>query len=248
MTREILDQFQGKRNVTKYISNNGLVSYLTQSRSFADEASSLGACRLNTIENENKHVLFLFNKNDEEVGRYYIGKKLQGKTPSELAEIKNNLVFFDSWNPNIKEWVPCVGMKKNEDSAKRILMTAFETYEKNKKNQKESGEQIRQKQKSIDYYKKYGYTKESREREEEERVAYNIREYGTNDIQKINEIEKKRKEERKATWGTGIIIFFLLFVLPIFIMGMVQKCTGSHYSPFEDNNTEWQYKHTDKHY
>ena len=55
MTREILEQFQGKRNVTKYISDNGLVSYLTESRSFADEASSLGASKLNTIENEKKH-------------------------------------------------------------------------------------------------------------------------------------------------------------------------------------------------
>ena len=248
MTREILEQFQGKRNVTKIISDNGLVSYLTQSRSFADEASSLGVSKLNTIEKGNKHVLFLFNKNDEEVGRYYIGKRLQGKTPSEIAGIKKNLVFFDSWNPNTKAWVPCVGMIKNEDSAKRILMTAFETYEKNKKNQKESGEQIQQTQKSIDYYRKYGYTKECREREEEERVAYNIREYGTNDIQKIKEIEKKRKEERKATWGTGIVIFFLLFILPVFLMGLVQKCTGSKYDLFEDNDTEWQYKHTDKHY
>lgn len=110
MTREILDHFQGKRNVTKIISDNGLVSYLTPSRSFADEASSLGASKLNTVENENKHVLFLFNKNDEEVGRYYIGKRLQGKTPSDIVIIKNNLVFFDAWNPNTKKWVPCIGM------------------------------------------------------------------------------------------------------------------------------------------
>ena len=113
MTREILDQFQGKRNVTKIISDNGLVSYLSQSRSFADETSSLGASKLNTVENENKHVLFLFNKHDEEVGRYYIGKRLQGKTPSEIVGIKHNLVFFDAWNPNTKEWVPCIGMANN---------------------------------------------------------------------------------------------------------------------------------------
>ena len=248
MTREILDQFQGKRNVTKIISDNGLVSYLTPSRSFADEASSLGASKLNTVEKENKHVLFLFNQNDEEVGRYYIGKRLQGKTPSEIARIKHNLVFFDSWNPNTKEWVPCVGMINKEDSVNIILKTGFEAYEKNKKVQNETGEQIQKKRNAIDYYSKYGYSKESREREEEERETYNFREFGTNDIQKIKEIENKRKEERKATWGAGIVIFFLLFVLPIFFMGLVQKCTGSHYSPFEDNDTEWQYKHTDKHY
>ena len=112
MTREILEQFQGKQNVTKIICDNGIVVYLSQRRSFADEASSLGACKLNTVENDNKHVLFLFNKNDEEVGRYYIGKRLQGKTPSEIVGIKHNLEFFDSWNPNTKEWVPCIGMAK----------------------------------------------------------------------------------------------------------------------------------------
>ena len=135
MTREILDQFQGKRNVTKYISNNGLVSYLTQSRSFADEASSLGASKLNTIDNENKHVLFLFNKNDEEVGRYYLGKRLQGKTPSEIAGIKKNLVFFDSWNPNTKEWVPCVGVIDNnplrEVAAKAVSFDLEEKVQQN---------------------------------------------------------------------------------------------------------------------
>ena len=113
MTREILEQFQGKQNVTKIICDNGIVVYLSQRRSFTDVASSLGACKLNTIENENKHVLFLFNKNDEEVGRYYIGKKLQGKTPSEIVGIKHNLEFFDSWNSNTKEWVPCIGMANN---------------------------------------------------------------------------------------------------------------------------------------
>lgn len=149
MTREILEQFQGKRNVYKIISNNGLVSYLTQSRSFADEASSLGASKLNTVEKENKHVLFLFNKNDEEVGRYYLGKRLQGKTPSEIAGRKNDLVFFDSWNPNTKEWVPCVGIKNNDDSVKRTLKTGFETCEKNQKETEEDADGYESKEEII---------------------------------------------------------------------------------------------------
>lgn len=121
MIREILDQFQGKGNVTKVISDNGTVSYLTQSRSFGDEAYSLGASKLNTVEKEKKHVLFLFNSEDKEVGRYYLGKKLQGKTPSELVALKDNLAFFETWNPESKSWVPCVGLSSNAPDPKTSL-------------------------------------------------------------------------------------------------------------------------------
>ena len=113
MEREILDQFEGKMNVTKIIYDNGVVSYLTQSRRFDDEISAKGASRLNTIENEKKHVFFLFDNNDNEVGRYYLGKHLQGKSPSEIIELKDNLVFFESFNPEMKQWVPCIGISAN---------------------------------------------------------------------------------------------------------------------------------------
>nr|MCR4716902.1 hypothetical protein [Lachnospiraceae bacterium] len=111
MKREILEQFQGRENVTHIISDNGTEYYLTQSHSFGDEAYFKGASSLNTVENEKKHVLFLFNDKDEEVGRYYIGKKLQGKTPSELVALKDSLVIFETWNPESKSWVPCVGIQ-----------------------------------------------------------------------------------------------------------------------------------------
>lgn len=108
--KEILSHFQGKDNVRHYVNNNGAESWLTQEICFGDETTAKGACKLNTVENETKHVLFLFNSNDEEVGRYYIGKRLQGKTPSELIEIKDDLVFFKSFNPESKTWIPCVGV------------------------------------------------------------------------------------------------------------------------------------------
>ena len=117
MTRENLSAYNGKSNVTKITSDNGAVSYLTQSSTFADETNKLGACKLNTVENEKKHVLFLFNSSDAEVGRYYIGKKLQGKTPAELVEMKHCLCFFQSFNPNTQEWVPCVGEGKGDNLA-----------------------------------------------------------------------------------------------------------------------------------
>lgn len=110
MKRELLEQFEGKTNVTCIISDNGAETYLTQSRSFGDEAYNLGATKLNTVENEKKHVLFLFNSNDEEVGRYYIGKKLQGQTPDQILAQKENLCFFETWNPTLRSWVPCIGI------------------------------------------------------------------------------------------------------------------------------------------
>ena len=118
MTRETLNSFENRNNVTKITSDNGSMSYLTQSVSFGDETNARGACKLNTVENEKKHVLFLFNSADAEVGRYYLGKKLQGLTPEQLVEKKHNLCFFESFNPDTKSWVPCVGLSNQEDLAK----------------------------------------------------------------------------------------------------------------------------------
>ena len=121
MTRENLSNYQGENNVTKITSDNGSVSYLTASTAFADEKNRIGAAKLNTVENEKKHVLFLFNSEDAEVGRYYLGKKLQGKTPAQLAEMKHMLCFFKSYNPNTNEWVPCVGLGNGESLATKAV-------------------------------------------------------------------------------------------------------------------------------
>ena len=112
MQKEFLDSFEGKKNVWHIISDNGAESWITQEVSFADETCARGACKLNTVENEKKHVLFLFNNKDEEVGRYYIGKKLQGKTPEQITELKDQICFFESWNPSTNSWVPCISLKE----------------------------------------------------------------------------------------------------------------------------------------
>lgn len=117
MTRETLNTFENRNNVTKITGDDGSISYLTQSSTFADETNRLGAVSLNTVENEKKHVLFLFNENEAEVGRYYLGKKLQGKTPNTLANEKATLCFFESFNPATKSWVPCVGLSSQESLA-----------------------------------------------------------------------------------------------------------------------------------
>ena len=115
--KELLASFQGKKNVWHILLSNGTSSYLTQDWSFNYEASAKGACKLNTVENDKKHVLFLFNDRDAEVGRYYIGEKLRGLTPKQLTEIKHELCFFEAWNPETNKWVPCVG--KSKESVKK---------------------------------------------------------------------------------------------------------------------------------
>ena len=121
MTRENISAYEGENNVTRITSDNGSVSHLTQSISFIDEAYANGATSLTPVENEKKHVLFLFNEAGAEVGRYYLGKKLQGKTPQEIAELKHNLCFFKSFNPDTKAWVPCIGLSTQEDLSKSAV-------------------------------------------------------------------------------------------------------------------------------
>ena len=120
MRKDFLDSFEGKKNVWHIISDNGIENWLTQEVSFADETCAKGACKLNTVENETKHVLFLFNDKNEEVGRYYIEKKLQGKTPGQITELKDQICFFESWNPSTKSWVPCIGFSSIERSKRGI--------------------------------------------------------------------------------------------------------------------------------
>ena len=66
MKQEILTQFQGRNNVRHIVNDNGEESWLTPEISFRDETYAKGACKINTIENATKHVLLLFNNNDEE--------------------------------------------------------------------------------------------------------------------------------------------------------------------------------------
>lgn len=122
--KETLSFFQGKTNVIHCVMDNGQESYLSQSRSFDDEANAKGACKLNTVENEKKHVLFLFNSNNKEVGRYYLGKKLQGQTPDQIIGQIDRLCVFEAWNPETKSWVPCVGISA-DNSPKDIASKAI---------------------------------------------------------------------------------------------------------------------------
>lgn len=96
---------------------------MTQATSFSDEAYRTGACKLNTVETEKKHVLFLFNDKNQEVGRYYLGKKLQGKSQKELVQIVGSLCLFESWNPKSESGVPCFGLSSDDSNKNKLEMT-----------------------------------------------------------------------------------------------------------------------------
>jgi hypothetical protein len=234
MKVEILSEFQGRRNIRHIISDNGAEIFLTQGVSFADEITAKGACKLNTVENATKHVLFLFNDKNEEVGRYYIGKKLQGKTPGQITELKDNLAFFESYNPKTKKWVPCVGFRKSAQLVQPYMENAINQVSPNQKNT------INDATTGVNTNE---YTEEMFKQELADQEEKMLLEYGTTDEKKIEQIKKDRKDNRNV-WIFIIIIGVVMYMF----MGLIAKCTGSKFDPFEDNDTEWQYKHTDRHY
>ena len=232
MKTEILNEFQGKQNVRHIISDNGSECFLTQEVSFADETTAKGACKLNTVENEDKHVLFLFNSNNEEVGRYYLGKRLQGKTPSQLAEIKFDLVFFESFNLEQKEWVPCVGINKTNQYNQSLKKDAYNQTPPFPPNQKED-----HKDTLFENGSKFEY-KEMFNQEIADQKERDLLEYGTTDKKKIAQIKKDKKDNRNF-WIFIIIVGVVIYM----IMGLIQKCTGSKYNPLDDNS-QWEPRHT----
>ena len=235
MQKDFLDSFEGKKNVWHIILDNGIENWLTQEVSFADETCAKGACKLNTVENETKHVLFLFNDRNEEVGRYYIGKKLQGKTPEQITELKGQICFFESWNPSTKSWVPCVGFRKSAQLSQSLMENAINQVSPNRKDALNDA--------SVGTNTQYEYTEEMFKQEIADQEERDLLEYGTTDEMKIAQIKKDKKDNRNF-W----IFIILLGVIMYMIMGGIARCTGSKFDIFEDNDTEWQYKHTDRHY
>lgn len=73
-----------------------------------------------------------------------------------------------------------------------------------------------------------------------EEKANLIREYGTDDEKKIEEI----KRDRKASREVGCAIFIILFVVIPMLMGLVAKCSGNKgYDPY--NDAPWEPRHTE---
>lgn len=109
-TKKTITTYENRNNVTELVSDNGTVSYLTESVSYADKKHSLGFTKVNTYEENGKHVLFLMSSDFAVLHKAYMCKSLQGQTPSQIVAQKAVLCFFESFNPNTNQWVPCVSI------------------------------------------------------------------------------------------------------------------------------------------
>lgn len=109
------------------------------------------------------------------------------------------------------------------------------------------GQSLKEQHPSISN-KRLIYTEGSHKQYIADQVEKNLLEYGTTDEKKIEQINKVRKKDRNAAYKAGCTIVIILWVLFMLIPSLIAKCTGNKYDPFEDNDTEWQYKHTDRHY
>lgn len=89
----------------------------------------------------------------------------------------------------------------------------------------------------------YDYFREQMEKREEEDTQ-NIIEYGTCDPKKIEKIKREREKESRDNRNFWIFIVVLGIVIYM-IMGGLAKCTGNKFNPFDDYDSEWQYKHSD---
>lgn len=109
-TKKTIPSYENRNNVTELVSDNGTVSYLTESTSYADKKHSLGFTKVNTYEENGKHVLFLMSSDFAVLHKAFMCKALQGQTPAQIVAQKNVLCFFESFNPNTNQWVPCVSV------------------------------------------------------------------------------------------------------------------------------------------
>lgn len=231
--REILDYYQGKANVIHSVMADGRETWLSQEIPFTEEFDNKGASKVYTVENDKKHVLFLFNDNNEEVGRYYIGKKLQGMTPEQLVELKECIFYLDSWNPETKTWVPCVGINKKNQSAQPLISEKCNQAPPFPPDKKESSPNT-----SLEKEFKFEYTEDMFKQEIADQEEKDLLEYGTNDEKKIAQIKKEKKDNHNF-WIFIIIVGIVVYML----MGVFQKCTGSKYNPLEDDKP-WEPRHT----
>lgn len=55
-------------------------------------------------------------------------------------------------------------------------------------------------------------------------------------------MKDKNKNEEKSDTMFKVVMFIIVFILPVFLMGLVAKCTGSKYDIFNDD--PWEPRHT----
>ena len=102
--REILPEFEGMKNVVKKTFPNGKTIYHTRETSFVDYATSIGACKLNVVDDAFGHFMHLFNSSDETVAVINMTNRLRGFTIQQLADQKKRMFCVKLFNSEKKIW------------------------------------------------------------------------------------------------------------------------------------------------
>lgn len=113
-TKKILDRFQHRSNVSKIINEDtGEVSYITSAIKLTEKMKMLDSDSW-AIDQEH-HVIALFTEEGVRTDTIYICKSLQGEKENLDFFSKNirDLEYFESWNENSQDWVPCLVLKKD---------------------------------------------------------------------------------------------------------------------------------------
>ena len=102
--REILPEFEGMKDVVKKTFPNGKTIYHTRETSFVDYAMSIGACKLNVVDDTFGHFMHLFNSSNETVAVINMTNRLRGFTIQQLAEQKKRMFCVKLFNSEKKNW------------------------------------------------------------------------------------------------------------------------------------------------
>lgn len=108
ISEKILPEFMGEKDVVMRFMDDGKIYYITKNNSADDIIIRLGVCRFEVIEDDNKHVLFLYDSVSKMVGGYYMSKGMHGFTAQEIIAQRDVLSFYKTWSNENKKWMPCV--------------------------------------------------------------------------------------------------------------------------------------------
>lgn len=102
--REILPEFEGMKDIVKKTYPNGKTIYHTRETYFVDYAMSIGACKLNVVDDTFGHFMHLFNSENQTVAVIKMTNRLRGFTIQQLAEQKKRMFYVKLFNPEKKIW------------------------------------------------------------------------------------------------------------------------------------------------
>lgn len=104
ISKEILPEFYGMNNVIKETYDDNTVCYYTQNIPFEIETAYTKACKLNITEDLWGNWMYLFDANNNVVGKYYMEKRLLGCKAKQLVEQRSKLFFYKVFDDGRKVW------------------------------------------------------------------------------------------------------------------------------------------------